>query len=158
MAHPRVEEVDTDSDPDEMDITSLPADSNMTLLPVTDIARTVNQPLPSNAPHPMARPLVSRAEAAGPPPESKNWHLLYPIYFDASVTRSEGRRVPADRAVKNPLAMKIAEAITEAGMSSVFEPGKTHPKDWANPGRVRVRLRDEKGGSWVAAGVKNSTS
>jgi len=35
----------------------------------------------------------------------------------------------------------------------VFEPGKVHPKDWANPGRVRVNLKERGGGI-----VKNSKS
>jgi signal recognition particle subunit SRP19 len=51
----------------------------------------------------------------------------------------------------------MADAVSRMGLASVFEPGKTHPRDWANPGRVRVRLRDEDGG-WVAKQVKNSAS
>lgn len=58
-------------------------------------------------------------------------------------------------AVKNPLALSIAKAVQLKGLHSFFEPVKTHPKDWANPGRVRVRLRDDEG-NWVARGIKNS--
>ena len=41
----------------------------------------------------------------------------------------------------NPLAREIVDACQGLGLDTVFEPGKTHPKDWANPGRVRVGLR-----------------
>ena len=47
----------------------------------------------------------------------------------------------AERAVKNPLAREIVDACQRLGLEVVFEPGKVHPKDWANPGRVRVGLR-----------------
>jgi len=83
--------------------------------------------------------------------------VLYPVYFDASVTRVQGRRIAKELAVKNPLALTIANAVSQRGLMSVFEPIRTHPKDWANPGRVRVRLKDEEG-RWVARGVKNSMS
>ena len=48
------------------------------------------------------------------------------------------------------------------GLSTVFEPGKMHPKDWGNPGRVRCALKEggrEMGmgmGVGVGAGVTNS--
>lgn len=53
--------------------------------------------------------------------------------------------------MKNPLAREIVDACQALGLDVVFEPGKMHPKDWANPGRVRVGLR--RGGR-----VKNSKS
>ena len=60
-------------------------------------------------------------------------------------------------AVGCPLAHTVADAVSRMGLASVFEPGKTHPRVWANPGRVRVRLRGEDG-EWVAKQVKNSAS
>lgn len=46
-----------------------------------------------------------------------------------------------ERAVKNPLAREIVDACQGLGLEVVFEPGKMHPRDWANPGRVRVALK-----------------
>ena len=43
-------------------------------------------------------------------------------------------------AVMNPLARQLADAVSSLGLRCVFEPGKTHPKDWSNPGRVRARM------------------
>ena len=56
-----------------------------------------------------------------------------------------------EQAVPNPLAREMVDAVQMLGLKTVFEPGKTHPKDWGNPGRVRVELQ-EGGGK-----VKNST-
>ena len=47
-------------------------------------------------------------------------------------------------AVENPLAREIVDACNMQGFQTVFEPTKTHPKDWANPGRVRVLLKEDK--------------
>ena len=74
----------------------------------------------------------------------KGWMCLYPIYFDANRTVKHGRRLSKEDAVSNPLAKTIADAAKAAGFSIVFEPQKTHPADWANPGRVRVEFWDDK--------------
>ena len=47
------------------------------------------------------------------------------------------------------------DACQQLGLDTVFEPGKMHPKDWANPGRVRVELKSGRGG---ARRVKNSVN
>lgn len=60
----------------------------------------------------------------------------------------------AEQAVKNPLAREIVDAVQLLGLKTVFEPGKTHPRDWANPGRVRVLVKE--GGRARSAKVKNS--
>lgn len=57
-------------------------------------------------------------------------------------------------AVQNPLAREIVEAVQLLGLDTVFEPGKMHPKDWSNPGRVRVLIKE--GGRVRNRGVKNS--
>ncbi|KAI0601680.1 signal recognition particle, SRP19 subunit [Biscogniauxia sp. FL1348] len=67
--------------------------------------------------------------------------MLYPVYFDARRTRSGGRRVSSTLAVPNPLARTIASACAALRLSPVLEAHRTHPRDWANPGRVRVRVR-----------------
>ncbi|RHZ81497.1 hypothetical protein Glove_120g120 [Diversispora epigaea] len=73
----------------------------------------------------------------------KTWVCLYPVYFDSTKSVQNGRKVVKDNAVQNPLAKDIAESVKMLGICCVFEPHKTHPKDWANPGRVRVQLFTE---------------
>lgn len=59
-------------------------------------------------------------------------------------------------AVSNPLAWQILNAIRfgigENVLKMVFEPEKTHPKDWANPGRVKVQLKDHDNGNKPCVG------
>ncbi|XHG07489.1 hypothetical protein AWENTII_010631 [Aspergillus wentii] len=88
------------------------------------------------------------APAQAPEPQReipKHFQCLYPVYFDKTRTRAEGRKVGAELAVENPLARDIVDAAQMLGLNVGFEPEKLHPKDWANPGRVRVLLKDESG-------------
>ncbi|CAG9979446.1 unnamed protein product [Clonostachys byssicola] len=142
MSHPRVEEVsdsDPDSDPEEVDIDDFDD---------ADIMRRVEPAA--------AKPLPPASRAAPPTQQQQqqqqpvhvqdrnayiNYQCLYPIYFDASRSRSEGRRVPSSLAVRNPLAREIANACSRLRLPTLLEPDKIHPQDWANPGRVKVGLK-----------------
>ena len=158
MSHQaRVEEV-SDSDPDDMD----PADFDP-----RNIISAVNPPSSSSsssskpkqtttasrtAPPPQATatamPPLSKVQVASAPGARdipKSWVCLYPVYFDATRTRAQGRKVGRELAVENPLARDIVDAVQVLGLRVGFEGDKLHPKDWANPGRVRVELRGEDG-------------
>lgn len=94
--------------------------------------------------------------------KTKGFQCIYPIYFDAKRTREQGRRVGKEDAVENPLARTIVDALQHIGqtqgvmLQAAFEPMKTHPKDWANPGRVRVAIKQD--GKPMNAKVKSSKS
>lgn len=75
----------------------------------------------------------------------KYFQCIYPVYFDKTRSRGEGRKVGSELAVENPLARDIADAVQMLGLKVGLEPERLHPKDWANPGRVRVQLKDEEG-------------
>lgn len=85
----------------------------------------------------------------------KSYQIIYPIYFDVTRSREEGRRVNKNYAVENPLAREIVDCCKFNGLETVFEPTKCHPKDWANPGRVRILLK--KDGVPQNGHIKNST-
>ncbi|KAF9439051.1 signal recognition particle subunit [Entomortierella beljakovae] len=73
----------------------------------------------------------------------KSWMCIYPCYIDGTKTVAEGRRISKDKAcVMQPWAKDIVEALKELRLSQAFEPGKTHPRDWANRGRVRVLFKE----------------
>lgn len=59
-----------------------------------------------------------------------------------------------EEAVSNPLAREIVDAVQTLGLKTVFEPAKMHPKDWSNPGRIRVLVKEK--GKARTASVKNS--
>lgn len=145
--HARIEEVsdsdlDLDSDPSEQD----PSDFSPALI------RPASSSIP-RPPPPQLQPQF-RAPSAAENDRHKRYQCLYPVYFDVNRTRSQGRRVGHELAVPNPLAREIVEAVQLLGLDTVFEPGKMHPKDWSNPGRVRVLIKE--GGRMRNRGVKNS--
>ncbi len=66
--------------------------------------------------------------------------VLWPRYFDASVSRAAGRRVPANLAVKKPDAAWVNSAAKKAGFSPELEPKARHPAlPWKVVGRVLVK-------------------
>ena len=69
-----------------------------------------------------------------------------------------GRRVSKSLASENPLAfnmLKAARTVLGHSIKIAFEPDKTHPKDWANPGRVKVELFDVESGNALHSSIKN---
>ncbi|CBX99679.1 hypothetical protein LEMA_P089180.1 [Plenodomus lingam JN3] len=149
--NPRVEEVsDSDSEPSEMDIDDVPQlmrAMNASHAPSTGNTRT------SMMPSQLLQPQSPTIKTSSDREKSKHYQCLYPIYFDKARSRAEGRRVGHKLAVDSPLAREMADAAANLGLRTVFEPDKTHPKDWANPGRVRVLLKHE--GKMMDADVKN---
>ena len=181
MANPRIEEVDEDgiaADPDEMDLDSFdfarpqkgslqpamdPDSSQMSAEDIQEMLQPQNQSFSQNR---QQRPQMSDKErerlAREQREKTKNYQCVYPVYFDASRSREDGRRVKKEDAVSNPLARNIVDALQsignemQIGLNIVFEPHKCHPKDWANPGRVRVVVKE--GGRAVSSKIKNSMS
>ncbi|GAB7341889.1 hypothetical protein MBLNU457_g0201t1 [Dothideomycetes sp. NU457] len=160
----RIEEVsdsepeESFSDPEEMDISAI--------APATRPKPSQTNPSitnRSNLPDPTSNQLQPHFPGRAPSSQSadrertKHYQCLYPIYFDSTRSRSDGRRVSKTQAVPNPLAREIVDAIADLGIhpsNIVFEPGKMHPKDWANPGRVRVLIKKD-GQAMVPNVVKN---
>lgn len=80
---------------------------------------------------------------------------MYPIYVDAKRAYGTGqRRIPREKSVWWPLSRDMAEAATRLGFGTLHEPQKFHPRDWENPGRVRVQLK--KDGKLVNPKIRNS--
>jgi signal recognition particle subunit SRP19 len=147
--NPRVEEVSdsasgsgSESDPEEMDI-----DDMQTLI------QPRNVPAAAAMSAQMLQPQSPSMQTSTDRDKSKHYQCLYPVYFDKSRSRAEGRRVGRELAVDNPLAREMADAAANLGLRTVFEPDKTHPKNWENPGRVRVLLKHE--GKHMDEDVKN---
>ncbi|KXX82550.1 Signal recognition particle SEC65 subunit [Madurella mycetomatis] len=164
MSHPRVEEV-SDSDVDMSD----PSEGDIDDFVEADIMRRVDSsknpaPQQQQQQRQAQQPPLQQRQAPYPAPHAqprgypqmhtttddtayKTYQCLYPVYFDATRSRAEGRRVPKALAVKNPLATEIVHACANLRLQTVLEAGKLHPKDWANPGRVKVNLRGHGAGA-----------
>ena len=90
------------------------------------------------APTPAAAPATRSPDAS--------WITLYPIYIDARKRYRKGaRRVPCEKAVRCPQSLHMANAAQFLGFEVAHEPRHTHPQDWENPGRVKVRFFDARG-------------
>lgn len=142
----QVEEV-SDSDPEEVTPTLVPSRANDSILSAASVPSS-SMPVRS-APEPMRSAPEPQREIP------KSYQCLYPVYFDKSRSRSEGRKVGTELAVENPLARDIVDAVQMVGLQVAFEPEKLHPKDWANPGRVRVQLKNDSGRP-ISPKIKNS--
>ncbi|KAI9791365.1 MAG: signal recognition particle subunit [Candelina submexicana] len=147
--HARIEEVsDSDTDSDRMYMEPSDFDPNRygsnTILHPANIPApgTRAPPQPQRQPQQQSQPQF-RAPAAADAEKHKRWQCIYPVYFDKTRSRAEGRRVGKELAVQNPLAREMVDAVQSLGLNVVFEPGKVHPKDWSNPGRVRVLLKQD---------------
>ena len=66
-------------------------------------------------------------------------NVLWPAYFDAGLTRSEGRRVPTDLAVEAPTVDEIAEAVQQVGYDAVIERDMTYSREFEPRGAVVVQ-------------------
>ncbi|KAJ3487776.1 hypothetical protein NLI96_g3321 [Meripilus lineatus] len=84
----------------------------------------------------------------------KKWTCVYPIYIDAKRAYGTGeRRVARSKSVWWPLSKDIAEATNRLGLGTLHEVNKSHPRDWENPGRVRVQWK--KDGRLVNPAIKS---
>ena len=179
MSNPRIEEVyDDASDPDEMDLDAFDfaRPGQTTLQQAQQQSQAQQQQQPNADMMAQMQQMLGGGGAGGMPPQMdqkermrlereqqekcKSYQCIYPIYFDDSRSREEGRRVGKDLAVKNPLARDIVDALQQisglvhVALQIVFEPSKCHPKDWANPGRVKILIK--KDGKPVTAKIANS--
>ncbi|PWY97213.1 hypothetical protein BCV70DRAFT_203049 [Testicularia cyperi] len=78
--------------------------------------------------------------------EHKKWVSVYPIYFDAKRHYGKGcRRVAYEKSSPFPTQLWLAKAAGRLNLQYVQEPYKTHPQDWENPGRIKVKLFEEDG-------------
>jgi len=70
-------------------------------------------------------------------------NVLWPAYFDARLTRSEGRRVPTALAVDEPSVDEIADAVQQVGYDAVIEREKSYSREFDTRGRVLVKGADD---------------
>jgi signal recognition particle subunit SRP19 len=83
------------------------------------------------------------------------WTCLYPIYIDAKRPYGTGsRRISREKSVWWPLSQDIADATHRLQLNTIHEANKMHPKDWDNPGRVRVEWK--RNGKLINPAIKSS--
>lgn len=71
--------------------------------------------------------------------------VLWPHYFDRSLSRAQGRRVPMDLAIEEPRAGPIAQAARTLGLKVELDAGARAPSQWyGKKGRILVEKTDVK--------------
>lgn len=69
----------------------------------------------------------------------KKYFVLYPEYFDKSLTRKQGRVLPKNKAVADCNLSKLAKACEVLELDFEVEKDKKYSKNWwASEGRVIV--------------------
>jgi signal recognition particle subunit SRP19 len=56
--------------------------------------------------------------------------VIWPLYFDVTRSRSEGRMVPLRDAIHDPTLDAVISAATKSGLKPEIEREKRHPKTW----------------------------
>ena len=80
--------------------------------------------------------------------------VLWPAYFDAALSRSEGRRASLDIAIEEPEVGEIAEAVSQVGYDATVERDPAYPRaGWVERGRVLVTNADDATKSDLIAAV-----
>ena len=72
-------------------------------------------------------------------------YVVWPVYFDKSVSRLSGRKVAKKHAVEKPSIEDIAKAAKSLGLNPVLEKNCAYPsKHWKKEGRILVDKKDTK--------------
>jgi signal recognition particle subunit SRP19 len=71
--------------------------------------------------------------------------ILWPVYFDSSRTRSEGRKLPKNLAVSNLTLAELQAAAARLGLHPEIEADTAHSAiPWRKTGRIRIQKRHPK--------------
>lgn len=75
----------------------------------------------------------------------KDMLVIWPLYFDVNRSRSEGRAVSLNDAIKEPSIDDIITAALKSGFKPEIEREKRHPKNWhESAGRILVLKKGPK--------------
>jgi signal recognition particle subunit SRP19 len=74
-----------------------------------------------------------------------NKYIIYPIYFDANVSRKNGRRVPLNLSVEKPDLSDILKTAKNLGFHPEIENDSSHPlRHWKSEGRILIDKKKSK--------------
>jgi len=72
-------------------------------------------------------------------------YVIWPVYFDKTLSRLQGRKVAKKLAVEKPSSESIAKAAKSLGLHPVLEKEASHPsRRWKHDGRVLVDKKEAK--------------
>lgn len=72
-------------------------------------------------------------------------YVIWPIYFDKTVSRLNGRKISKKLAFEKPSVENIAKAAKSLGLNPVLEKSAAHPsRPFKKDGRILVDKKDAK--------------
>jgi signal recognition particle subunit SRP19 len=75
----------------------------------------------------------------------QNKIVLWPVYFDSTKTRLEGRRVPKNLATPSPKLEEIRKAVEKAGFQPEIVADAAHPSiPWQKTGLLAIPKKGSK--------------
>jgi signal recognition particle subunit SRP19 len=70
---------------------------------------------------------------------------IWPVYFDLTKTREDGRRVPKGFAVPSPKILEIKDAVEKLGLECELVMDAAHPKmPWLKSGVLLLKKNEAK--------------
>jgi len=77
--------------------------------------------------------------------QKKNKIILWPVYFDSTKTRTEGRKIPKSYAVQSPRIEELEKAAQKLGIQSQTLTNAAHSKEpWRKTGLLIISKEDSK--------------
>jgi signal recognition particle subunit SRP19 len=74
-----------------------------------------------------------------------NKYVIYPVYFDKTLSRLNGRRVARKYAVEKPSVETIVKAAKLLGLSPILEKNAVHSSTpWKKEGRILIEKKGPK--------------
>ena len=71
--------------------------------------------------------------------------IIWPVYFDAAKSKTDGRRVPKNLAVNSPKILEIKEAAETLGLKNEINPTAGYPRTpWAKTGMLSIEKKEPK--------------
>jgi signal recognition particle subunit SRP19 len=58
--------------------------------------------------------------------------IIWPAYLDSKRTKSEGRKIPKNKAVSSPKLREVTKAAKKLGLDPKVEKYKSYPTSWWN--------------------------
>ena len=72
-------------------------------------------------------------------------YVIWPIYFDKSYTRNQGRKTSIKNSVEKPSIEDIAKVAKSLKLNPVLEKDHSHPsRHWKKEGRILVDKKESK--------------
>ena len=77
--------------------------------------------------------------------KEENKYVIWPIYFDTSVSRHKGRKIAKKYAIEKPSIVNITKAAKSLKLNPILEDNCAYPsRHWKKEGRVLVDKKDLK--------------